>query len=278
VRGDRPRTPAPPLPDEITGHELPRGVQAELSSFPPDTALRLARHLVAAGTLLNEDPESAYAHAAYVKSRAPRLAAVREAAGLASYAAGHYDEAMSDLRAARRMTGSPDLLPVIADVERALGRPERALDIASSAEVAQLDADGRIEMRIVAAGARRDLGQLEAAVLTLHVPEVRRSPRLAYAYADALLAAGRREEARGAFQLALDLDREGETDADERLAELDGLLFLDLESDEDAESALEQGTAERQVGEVERTATASAEGGTVPRDVPAPLFLPPTTD
>lgn len=275
-RPDRPRVPAPPLPEGITGQEIARAVQAEFSSFPPDTALRLARHLVAAGQLLVDDPDAAYAHAVYVKSRAPRLASVREAAGLAAYAAGHYDEAMSDLRAARRMTGAADLLPVIADVERALGRPERALEIASSSEVSSLDADGRIEMRIVAAGARRDLGQLEAAVLTLQVPEVRRSARLAYAYADALLAAGRREQAREAFQLAASLDRTGETDADERLAELDGLVFLDLEDDEDAQSAVDQqGTRPAEAAE-SPASMARPEDARPAADASAPLFLPPT--
>lgn len=274
-RGDRPRVPAPPLPEEITGQELARSVQAELSSFPPDTAMRLARHLVAAGELLGEDPDAAYAHASYVKSRAPRLASVREAAGLAAYAAGHYEEAMSDLRAARRMTGSPELLPVIADVERALGRPERALEIASGAEIARLDAEARIEMRIVAAGARRDLGQLDAAVLTLQVPEVRRSPRLAYAYADALLAVGRREEARAAFQVAVDLDPSGETDADERLAQLDGLVFVDLETDADAETAVSQRSAQPEPTE-EGADPAAPETVAAPSvDPPAPLFLPP---
>ncbi|RZS80240.1 hypothetical protein EV189_3724 [Motilibacter rhizosphaerae] len=212
---------------------------AELSSFPPRTATLLARHLVAAGVLLDEEPELAWAHASYVRGRAPRLASVREAAGLAAYAAGHYAEAMNELRAARRMTGSVALLPVLADLERALGRPERALEIAASDEARGLDADGLVEMRIVAAGARRDLGQLDAAVLTLQVPETRRSPRLAYAYADALLAAGRREDALAAFRQAAALDREGATDADERVAELEGVAIVDLEDDELDEEAVD---------------------------------------
>ncbi|RKS77843.1 hypothetical protein CLV35_1544 [Motilibacter peucedani] len=226
----------PPIPEGITGKELPKPVLDELSTLPAGLATLLAQHLVAAGQLLDEDPEQAFAHASVARQRAPRLASTREAAGLAAYAAGKYAEAMPELRAATRMTGSPALLPVIADVERALGRPEKALEIAASAEAGRLDADGKIEMRLVAAGARRDLGQLDAAVLTLQVPEVRRSARLAYAFADALLAAGRRDEALAEFTRAAALDKEGETDADERVAELEGVVFVDAYDADDSDA------------------------------------------
>lgn len=224
------------MPEGITGEELPKPLRAELSTLPAAVAAQLARHLVAAGALLDDDPEQAFAHAWFARQQAPRLAVTREAAGLAAYAAGKYAEAMPELRAARRLTGAPTLLPVIADVERALGRPERALEIAASDEAGRLDPEGRIEMRIVAAGARRDLGQLDAAVLTLQVPEIRTSPRLAYAYADALLAAGRREQARAAFERTTLMDRLGETDAEERLAELEGVVFVDALDALDEES------------------------------------------
>jgi hypothetical protein len=90
-------------------------------------------------------------------------------------------------------------------------------------------------MRIVAAGARRDLGQNEAAVLTLAVPELRtkgKAPwlaRLRYAYADALVAVGRLDEAREWFTLAADADQDEQTDAATRLADLEGVSFLDLD-------------------------------------------------
>jgi hypothetical protein len=73
----------------------------------------------------------------------------------------------------------------------------------------------------------------------LQVPELKSgrlrpwSARLLYAYADALLAAGRAEEARDAFARAVAADPEGATDAAERLDELDGIEFEDLEDDDD---------------------------------------------
>ena len=93
-------------------------------------------------------------------------------------------------------------------------------------------------MRIVASGARRDLGQLDAAVLTLQCPELRDvhkpwSARLRYAYADALLQAGRDDEALEWFRKAAESDRDGETEAAERLDELLGLTFEDTVDDSD---------------------------------------------
>ncbi len=135
------------------------------------------------------------------------------------------------------MTGSVELWPVMADCERGLGRPERALAMAGEPEVQKLDKAGQVEMRLVAAGARRDQGQLEAAIVTLQSPELASSSvqpwtaRLRYAYADALLAAGREEEAREWFGKTLEADKDGATDASDRLAELDGVEFVDASID-----------------------------------------------
>jgi tetratricopeptide (TPR) repeat protein len=199
----------------------------------------VGRHLVMVGRLLSVDPETAYAHAMAAQRRAGRVAIVREAVGVAAYHAGLWAEALAELRAARRMSGSSHQLPLMADAERGLGRPERALELAAGPEVAELSNAERVELAIVVSGARRDLGQLEAAVLALQLPELTASgthaftPRLRYAYADALLAAGRVDEAVAWFADAAESDEDGETDAEERLAELQGLVFTDLDEPED---------------------------------------------
>ena len=211
---------------EVTGRELDDDVREELASLSGGAAAAVAKHLVMAGALLDDDPEQAYAHAMAARRKASRIGVVREAAGVAAYAAGHYAEALAELRAARRMTGSAEYLPMMADCERGLGRPRRALDLAADPAVVGLDEAGRVEMLIVAAGARRDLGEDEAAAVSLQVPELRsrsRAPwvaRLRYAYADALLAAGRTDEARRWFVRAAQADVDGETDAEERASEL----------------------------------------------------------
>jgi tetratricopeptide (TPR) repeat protein len=244
-RGDRPdrRGPRaarngpgaaePAVPDEITGNELDREVRAELRTLPRELAEQVARHLVAAAELLDAEPELAYAHALAARRRAARIPAVREAAGLAAYRAGHYAETLRELRAARRMSGSAEHLPLMADAERGLGRPERALEIAAGDDVKALDRAGQVEMRIVEAGARRDMGQLDAALNTLEGAGLRpakREPwlaRLRFAYADALLAAGRADDARDWFARAAEADLDEETDAADRLAELDGVRFIE---------------------------------------------------
>lgn len=192
--------------------------------------------------LIDEDPEGAYGYSKVALRLASRVAAVREAAGFAAYANQKYSEALAEFRAARRMTGNTELWPVMADCERGLGRPEKALDMAGAPEVQKLDKAGQVEMRLVAAGARRDMDQLDAAIVTLQSPELAShsiqpwTARLRYAYADALLAVGREGEAREWFAKAVEADRDGSTDASDRLAELDGVEFVDAMDEDDAET------------------------------------------
>jgi tetratricopeptide (TPR) repeat protein len=233
------RYDGPPLPDDITGRELDVSVRQQLRSLPDKLAARVARHLVAAGRLLDTDPETAYQHALAARARATRLAIVREACGEAAYLAGHYAEALTELRAAKRMNGAPDYLPVMADCERALGRPERALSLSRDPGIEQLDTANRVEMMIVAAGARLDMGQPEVAAKLLEGKDLRSrshapwAARLRYAYADALLAGGREDDAVEWFHRAAAVDSEQLTDAAERLAELEGMQIVDLEDEDD---------------------------------------------
>lgn len=235
----RPRRDEPALPEDVTGFELDRSVRAELASLAKVNAEIVAKHLVSTARLLDSDPELAYRHAVAARERAGRVGAVREAAGLAAYRAGHFAEALSELRAARRISGDQTLVAVMADCERGLGRPERALAMTEAPEVAALPAATRVELKIVASGARRDLGQPDAAVLVLHGPQLRPemrrpwSARLFYAYAEALQEAGRDAEAREWLAHAADADQHGETDAADRLAELDGVVFREEQPPED---------------------------------------------
>ncbi|MEU9086353.1 tetratricopeptide repeat protein [Streptomyces sp. NPDC048357] len=212
-------------------------MRQELLSLPKGLAEEVSKNLVMVARLIDEDPEQAYAYSRIALRLASRVAAVREAAGFAAYATQKYSEALAEFRAAKRMTGSVELWPVMADCERGLGRPERALAMAGEPEVQKLDKAGQVEMRLVAAGARRDQGQLEAAIVTLQSPELASSSvqpwtaRLRYAYADALLAAGREDEAREWFGKTLEADKDGATDASDRLAELDGVEFVDAAVD-----------------------------------------------
>jgi tetratricopeptide (TPR) repeat protein len=232
----RPRTTeqaiydGPPIPDEITGAELDRSVYAQLKGLPEKLANRVARHLAAAGAIIDEDPETAYQHTLAARSRAARLAVVREAAGEAAYASGHYAEALSELRAAKRMNGVTAYLPMMADCHRALGHPEQALTLAKSPSVANFPSDAKAEMTIVEAGARRDMGQLDAALRVLEqapINSATREPwvtRLRYAYADTLEAAGRLNDALTWFHRTDAIDSDELTDASDRADDLERRL------------------------------------------------------
>ncbi len=189
---------------------------------------RLGRHVVAVGLYLDEDPRRALAHARTARRLGSRVGLVREVAGIAAYHAGEYSEARKELLAARRMTGEPDLLPMLADCERALGKPEAALAYLDDPLVTRMEPESAVELEIVCSGALRDLGRAEDARVRLERrPELKAgvltpaSQRLWYAYAETLLAAGESEQARRWFEQVATVDEDHETDAAERLARWD---------------------------------------------------------
>lgn len=220
----------PELPEHITGQELDRAIGAQLKGLPEKLANRIARHMVAAGQLVDDDPETAYQHALAARVRAPRLAVVREAAGEAAYAAGHYAEALAELRAAKRMNGATAYLPIMADCHRALKQPEMALKLSKSPSVANFAPEAKAEMTLVESGARRDMGQLDAALRTLELAPLTsksRAPwvtRLRYAYADTLEAAGRETDALMWFHRTHAVDSDEMTDAAQRAEALEKKL------------------------------------------------------
>ena len=220
-----------------------------MRTLPGDLAEAVARRLVAAGAA--EDPERAYLYAQEARRLAARVGIVRETTGIAAYRAGHWAEALAELRAARRLTGRTSYLPLMADAERAMGRPDRALAIINDPGAGQLDRATEIELRIVESGVRRDEGLPDAAVVALQGPELTDgrirpwSARLFYAYADALLDAGRDQEARAWFGQAAAADTEDETDAAERCEEIDELMIDDLaDVEDDADDAIQENSAD----------------------------------
>ena len=239
----------PPVPQGLDLRALHRSVRAELRGLPKELAEIVAAHLIAAGQLVDDDPELAYAHAEAARRRAARLPIVREAAAETAYAAGRYDAALSELRAIRRMTGANDYLPMMADCERALGRPEAALKLAKEAKRLRLDPAQRVEMILVEAGARSDLGQSAESLRILAEAADQLNPpavppvavaRLRYAYADALRESGSSADARMWFSAAAKLDPQGETEAQARVDELDGLVLNVDEADLEPPSAVQE--------------------------------------
>jgi hypothetical protein len=211
-------------------------VRGRLRTLSKENADRVGRHLVMVGRLIDDDPEAAYEHAQAAVRRAGRVDVVREAAGLAAYRTGRFAEALRELRTVRRLNGSSEHLPVMADAERGLGRPERAIALSQEPEAAELDRDARVELAMVVSGARLDLGQPEAAVAALTGELVQGlrgvlAARVAHARAAALEAAGLPDAA--AAELAPFSRRV--LDEAAGAASDDDVVVYDLVEDEDAQ-------------------------------------------
>jgi hypothetical protein len=232
----------PEIPDWVDVRDLDPAVRGALRGLDPRNAERVAGHLVAAGTLVDEEPEQALAHARAARDRASRVAAVREAVGVAAYHAGDFAEAAREIRAYRRMSGDSGYRAVLADCERALGRPEVALRLVSEALAESPDRDETTELRLVEAGVRRDLGELAAARLLLE-GELGGRPdpsaldagdparlRVAAAYADLLEAQGEAAAAEWAAAVAA-------------LTPEDDVEFSELQLDDDADEGQASATS-----------------------------------
>ena len=200
--GYRPAKPkAPEIDDDITGRELDGATFRQLRALEPRNAETVAKHLAMAGRYLDIDPEFALEHAVAASRSAGRIAAVREAVGVAAYVAEDFELALRELRTHRRISGSVDHLALLADCERALGRLPKAMEMIAESEKEELPANVRVELAIVESGILSDQGKKSEAVVALQIPQLNPkrafeySPSLFSAYSDALANADRNQEA-----------------------------------------------------------------------------------
>ena len=204
---------SPNIDDDVTGKELDRSVQRELGTLDEQNRPWVQKHLVMALRLIEDDPELAFDHALAASRRGGRQGVVREAAGMTAYAAGKFSEALREFRTYRRISGDNAHLPEMVDSERALGRTDKALQLVEEAPLDKLPAISRVELAIVVSGIHLDNGDPKAAVVALEIPQLdpRRgfsySPRLFSAYAEALQADRRQDEARKWSNLAARAER-----------------------------------------------------------------------
>lgn len=199
-RADQGRSPD--IDEDVTGKELDRATFKQVQGLDEKQAGWVSKHLVMAGRLMFEDPAEAFQHALAASRRGGRLACVREAVALTAYMAGEYHEALREFRTYRRITGDDTHVAAQLDCERALGRPEKAVQLSTEIDMGKLDREARVELVMVLSGVHEDLGDLERARTVLEIPELDRrrgypfSPRLFQRYADVLAALGREKEAR----------------------------------------------------------------------------------
>ncbi|QNE36058.1 hypothetical protein [Leifsonia shinshuensis] len=182
---------------DVEARELPKEARVELKTLSKDNADWVAQHLVMAGRLIDSDPELAHRHALSAARRAGRIGVVRETLAITAYATGDFALALRELRTYRRITGSNDQIALMVDSERGVGRPDRALELGRSVDRGALPSDVQVSLAIAMSGARLDLGQEEAALAELEIPQLDPnrafswSPDLFHAYAEVLEALGR---------------------------------------------------------------------------------------
>jgi hypothetical protein len=233
----------PYLPEEVKDKDLDRIARNELKTLTPENQEFVAKHLVMAARLIDDDPALAHRHAESASRRGGRIGIVRESLAITAYAVGDYALALRELRTYRRITGRDDQLPMMVDSERGLGRPERALELARSVQRSTLAPAVQVELAIAMSGARLDLGQLDAALLELEIPQLDRttayswSPGLFDAYATVLEDLGRADEAEEWYAAAdaavAALQQGGDEDDDEIIEIIDMSDPLDDETPDD---------------------------------------------
>ncbi|WP_241981669.1 hypothetical protein [Cryobacterium sp. TMT1-19] len=240
LRSVRPRHDDPELPDDITSQDLDRIARNELKTLSKDNAEAVGRHLAMAARVIDEDPELAHRHVLSAARRAGRIAVVRESLAITAYATGDFALALRELRTYRRISGSNDQLALMVDSERGVGRPDRALELGRSVERASLPASVQVALAIAMSGARLDLGETEAALSELEIPQL--DPKTAFSYSAELFAAyaevlgelGRDDEAELWNERAERADAavSGVTDFDETME----ILEIDEEESDEEES------------------------------------------
>lgn len=197
----RPRHNDPLIPDDVEAKQLDKGARIQLKTLSKDNADGVARHLVMVARLIDADPALAHLHALAAARRAGRIGVVRETAAITAYANGDFALALRELRTYRRITGREDQLPLMVDSERGVGRPQAALELGRSVPRDALEPSVQVALAIAMSGARLDLGQPEAALTELQIPQLdperafEYSPALFDAYATVLEELGRDEEA-----------------------------------------------------------------------------------
>ena len=191
-------------PNERSSFDLLPEIAREITQVAHfGSAPKVKKLLVAAGDAFEAgDHQAAIDALLEAKVKAPRSTYVRELLGLAYYHLGRWKEAARELAAFRRMSDRRDRDPEYADCERALGRPQKALDVLADITAQDVSEEVIVEGLVVAAGALLDLERPDDAVAMLERGplQVRDAQphhlRLYYALADALERAGRRPDAR----------------------------------------------------------------------------------
>ena len=158
----------PKMPKGIEWSMLSTDDHERLRGLSKEHAENIGLHILAAYTLEERDPELALEHAKWVAHQASRIDFARETLAFVAYRQGDYKLALREFRTAFRMNGFLDYLPFIADCERGMGEPKKAIETAMSDDAKYLRGESKAEMFLVYAGALGDLELWDKAIEIVH--------------------------------------------------------------------------------------------------------------
>ena len=158
----------PKMPKGIEWSMLSADDRERLRGLSKEHAENIGLHILAAYTLEERDPELALEHAKWVAHQASRIDFARETLAFVAYRQGDYKLALREFRTAFRMNGFLDYLPFIADCERGMGEPKKAIETAMSDDAKYLRGESKAEMFLVYAGALGDLELWDKAIEIVH--------------------------------------------------------------------------------------------------------------
>ena len=158
----------PKMPKGIEWSMLSTDDRERLRGLSKEHAENIGLHILAAYTLEERDPELALEHAKWVAHQASRIDFARETLAFVAYRQGDYKLALREFRTAFRMNGFLDYLPFIADCERGMGEPKKAIETAMSDDAKYLRGESKAEMFLVYAGALGDLELWKKAIEIVH--------------------------------------------------------------------------------------------------------------
>ena len=158
----------PKMPKDIEWSMLSTDDRERLRGLSKEHAENIGLHILAAYTLEERDPELALEHAKWVAHQASRIDFARETLAFVAYRQGDYKLALREFRTAFRMNGFLDYLPFIADCERGMGEPKKAIETAMSDDAKYLRGESKAEMFLVYAGALGDLELWNKAIEIVH--------------------------------------------------------------------------------------------------------------
>lgn len=158
----------PKMPAGMEWSMLSKEEKERLRGLSKEHAENIGLHMLAAFALEESDPEAALDHAKWIAKQASRIDMTRETLALIAYRMGDYRLALREFRTAFRMNGYGDYLPFMADCERGLGNPKKAIEIATSEDARYLQGESKAELFLVYAGALADLGKYDEAIKVAH--------------------------------------------------------------------------------------------------------------